>query len=325
MPAISPLTLPPSPSNETAGDPLRVLLVEDNLADARLLTNLVAEHGLPLQLALACTLRQALAHAHGESCDAVLLDLALPDSAGLNTVHELALAFPRVPIVVLTGLDDEALAVQALRCGAQEYLVKGRHDVQAIERAIRHAMARKSYESVLGERANYDPLTGLVNRALLRDRLDHALARASRARTLLAVMFLDLDGFKPINDRLGHDAGDEVLKVFGGLLSRIARRAETVARLGGDEFVIVLEDVDDPSDALAVAQRILRGLEEKPLPIRPKDVQVSCSIGISIFPADGADAPTLLRHADIAMYAAKKRGPNNVEVCGSPGTVPRQT
>lgn len=315
MPATKAIALSAPPSSEAAGRPLRVLLVEDNLADARLLTTLISERGLPIQVALAGTLRQALAHTRDGSCDAVLLDLSLPDSAGLNTVHELALAFPRVPIVVLTGLDDEALAVQALRCGAQEYLVKGHHDVQAIERAIRHALARKSYESVLAERANYDPLTGLVNRALLRDRLDHALARASRARTLLAVLFLDLDGFKAINDRLGHDVGDETLKVFAGLLCRIARKAETVARLAGDEFVIVLEDVDDAAAALVVAQRILLALEN-PLTIRGNNIQIQCSIGMSVFPADGADAATLLRNADMAMYMAKERGPNNVAVSG---------
>jgi len=294
-----------------AGKALHVLLVEGSAGDPQPLRRLMAQCAPGIESTSVRSLSEALAHARGAKCDAMLLDVPLPDAASLDMVTTLCLAFPALPLILVTGHDDEDLALQAMRCGAQDCVVRGRSDASMIGRAIRHAVARKAYAAVLTERANFDPLTGLANRALMRDRLDHALARASRARRRAAVMFIDLDGFKAINDALGHDGGDEVLKAFAGLLSRTARKAETVARFGGDEFVVVLEEIGEIVEATAVASRILQALEA-PLALPGTMASVSCSIGIAVYPDDGGDAATLLHQADTAMFAAKKCGPNNV-------------
>jgi diguanylate cyclase (GGDEF)-like protein len=293
---------------------VRVLLVEDNLGDAELLRRSLAEISNPrFELTQAPDLSTALGHARGASCDAVLLDLSLPDSRGVEAVRALALALPRIPILVLTGMNHDCVAMEALRRGAQDYLVKGTYDGLAMSRSIRYAIERKAFEAALVERANFDSLTGLVNRALFRDRLDHALTRASRARTRIALMFVDLDGFKAINDTLGHEIGDEVLKCAAGLLGRVARKDDTVARLGGDEFTVILEQIDDTSDALVVAKRILRAFGA-PLVVSAREVRVTCSIGVAVFPDSAADAESLLRHADAAMFRAKHSGRNQVQL-----------
>ncbi len=302
------------PASNLSFNLVRVLLVEDNPGDVELVRRSLAEISHPrFELKQAPDLSSALGHARGTSCDAVLLDLSLPDSRGVETVRALALALPRVPILVLTGMNHDCVAMEALRCGAQDYLVKGACDAPAIIRSIRYAIARKAFEAALVERANFDSLTGLVNRALFRDRLDHALTRAARARTRLALLFVDLDDFKAINDALGHETGDEVLKRAAGLLGRVARKDDTVARLGGDEFTVILEQIDDTADALVAAERILRAFGA-PLVAWTREVRLTCSIGVAVFPDTAADAESLLRHADAAMFRAKQSGRNQVRL-----------
>ncbi|MQP65153.1 EAL domain-containing protein [Niveispirillum sp. SYP-B3756] len=159
----------------------------------------------------------------------------------------------------------------------------------------------------LRQLATRDPLTGLPNRALLQERLDHALSRARRGAGGIAVLFLDLDRFKTINDSLGHEAGDKLLRAAAQRLSHMLRGSDTVGRLGGDEFLVIVEEVREPKEAIQVADRILMAIA-KPLEIDSEQLQISASIGIGIWPGDGEDAACLLRSADIAMYAAKAAG-----------------
>jgi diguanylate cyclase (GGDEF)-like protein len=297
--------------------PVHVLLVEDNAADVGLVRRLLASRTDPcFDLAVARNLSEALAHAHGDRCDVILLDLSLPDSRGVDGLQQLALALPRTPIVVLTGLDHEQVAVQALRHGAQDYLVKGNHDPSLLSRSICYAIERKAFEGILAERAHFDSLTGLVNRALFHDRLSHALAQAGRARKRLALMFIDVDRFKEVNDTHGHETGDSVLKAVADLLRGIARKSETVARLGGDEFTVIFEQVESSSDVAAIAQRVLRAFES-PLAIGEAKIRVTCSLGVALFPDTASDAESLLRQADAAMFDAKKSGRNTVQVFGA--------
>jgi diguanylate cyclase (GGDEF)-like protein/PAS domain S-box-containing protein len=155
--------------------------------------------------------------------------------------------------------------------------------------------------------AFHDPLTGLPNRALLLDRLEHALVFAQRESEQLGVMFIDLDRFKHINDTLGHDIGDGLLQEVARRLSHCLRQSDTVARMGGDEFVILLEHVDEPEIYAGLAKKIIASLCA-PMTIGDHTLQVGASIGIACFPEDGADAVTLMKHADAAMYAAKAGG-----------------
>lgn len=166
---------------------------------------------------------------------------------------------------------------------------------------------RKRSEERLNHLANHDALTGLPNRALFQERLGRALIRAERNRLVFALLFLDLDQFKQINDNLGHLAGDHLLKEVASRLSGTVRRQDTVARLGGDEFVLIIEDISDFRDAATVARKVLARFAE-PFVLSDQPTRVSTSIGISLYPGDGNDVQTLLGQADEAMYCAKKQG-----------------
>lgn len=286
--------------------------MEDNPGDARLVRIALSDRSDPrFEVTHAETLAAALPIALRGGCDAALLDLSLPDSAGFAGLRDLALAVPQTPILILSGLDDEATAVQAMRHGAQDYLVKG--PSPGLARVIRMAIERKAFESGLAERANFDQLTGLVNRTLFRDRLAHALARARRRGERVALLFIDLDGFKPINDTLGHAAGDEVLRLAAGRFRAAVRESETVARIGGDEFTILVETLPEPLAALSVAERMVAALHA-PLRVLDRDVRVTASIGIAVFPDHAEEPEALLRHADTAMFWAKKAGRNNARI-----------
>ena len=171
---------------------------------------------------------------------------------------------------------------------------------------------RKEAEARIRHQASYDALTGLPNRDLFLDRANHALRTAGREGTELALLFIDLDRFKEVNDTLGHLLGDELLKQVAERLQGCMREVDTVSRFGGDEFVILLEDVGSAENSATVASKVLQAVE-KPLLIGGNEVQVGASIGITHYPEDAGDAVTLLRNADMAMYRAKEAGRNNYQ------------
>ncbi|MBL8991923.1 MAG: sensor domain-containing diguanylate cyclase, partial [Spirochaetia bacterium] len=171
---------------------------------------------------------------------------------------------------------------------------------------------RKAAEEKIKHMAQYDTLTELPNRALFSDRLRQALAAAARNQTKVALMYIDLDKFKPINDQHGHDVGDLVLKEAALRMTRMARKSDTVARIGGDEFVIMLPDNTDKDRALIVAEKIRQALRE-PIFIQNLNLNISASIGIAVFPEHGSSELELSKHADQAMYRAKKTGRDRIE------------
>jgi diguanylate cyclase (GGDEF)-like protein len=160
--------------------------------------------------------------------------------------------------------------------------------------------------------ALYDQLTGLPNRFLLEDRLTQAMVRADRAQNNFAVMFVDLDGFKAVNDTYGHRVGDDLLRAVGHCLTKCIRKEDTVARSGGDEFIVVLGSLGDPRDAAIIGAKIVHELS-KPVHVEQHEVGISCSVGISVYPEDGSDVNTLMVNADVAMYHAKRTGRNNFQ------------
>jgi diguanylate cyclase (GGDEF)-like protein/PAS domain S-box-containing protein len=185
--------------------------------------------------------------------------------------------------------------------------------VEGIVLTLRDVTDRKGLEEELKHQAFHDALSGLANRALFRDRLEHGLARAARSLTSLAVLFLDLDDFKWVNDSLGHAAGDELLVAVAQRLTAALRSSDTGARFGGDEFAILLEETDDPEDACRLAERVLHDLKP-PFLIKDRSVTVHASIGIAYSQVGAEDPAEILQAADVAMYAAKARGKNCYEL-----------
>jgi diguanylate cyclase (GGDEF)-like protein/PAS domain S-box-containing protein len=420
--------------------PIKVLLlVEDNQGDARSLREMLNQRHLTgTEVSHVTTMSDAESHLGSHVVDIIVLDLGLPDAQGLEAIRRTHTAAPRIPLVVLTGLDDESLAAQALQEGAQDYLLKGQIDSRGLLRSLRYAIERKLMEEALfaeKERAQvtlncigdavvctdisgditflnpvaetmtgwslseavgrpmtevfrtlnststeptvttadravlqirsvhlppscilirrdgleipiedsiaaihdrqgqaigavivfrdvsvahamaqqithsaeHDFLTGLPNRMLLNDRISQAIASGRRHAKQVAVLFLDLDGFKHINDSLGHPIGDKLLQSIAKRLVSCVRATDTVSRQGGDEFVVLLPDLEQPEDAAVMAARMLRDVAE-PHSVELHELHVTTSIGVSVFPDDGTNAETLIKNADTAMYQAKENG-----------------
>jgi len=288
------------------------LLIEDNPGDARLLKELLAEEpAAPFRLICVDRLQRGLELLSTEKVDILLLDLSLPDSHGLETFAKAYAHAPKVPIIVLTGNDDHALALLAVKAGAQDFLFKGKLDRELLIRSMQYSIERKRYQEQLEHQANYDVLTGLPNRNLLQDRLKRAVFAQRDARPI-AVVFIDLDHFKFINDSLGHTQGDKLLAIIAERLASIVREGDTVARLGGDEFVLVLNDQNKEDVIFRAMQRVLNKVSE-PMTIDGQELYITCSAGVSLYPADAPDVETLLKNADVAMYRAKEHGRNNFQ------------
>ena len=284
----------------------RVLLVEDSPVQARVVAaQLEQGWGTPNTTEVAGSLAAAIDALERQPFNCVLLDLGLPDADGLEAVKRVRTTAPGVAIVVLSGQQDETLALMAVREGAQDYLVKGRVDHNHIVRAISYAIERKQQEAVLVHQALYDGLTGLANRAQLLSRIEIAISRNHRHDESSAVIFLDLDGFKPVNDQYGHATGDRVLIEVARRLERIAsRRSDLVARLGGDEFVILCEDTTANGAERIVAQ--IRSAVTKPIEISAGSaLTIGMSVGVAIAYTAAVTPPDLLRDADAAMYTDK--------------------
>jgi diguanylate cyclase (GGDEF)-like protein/PAS domain S-box-containing protein len=412
--------------------PFKVLLVEDNPGDVRLLVHALENvQDTTFHVRTADRIATAVELLASDSFDLVLLDLSLPDCRGLANLDHVLTCRADVPVVVITGLDDETLALEALRRGAQDYVVKDTIDRTMLARTVRYATERSyaaatvraadakfklmfeespvgfvfgkldgdilqanrafltlaGYEenqltalnlwalvhrpgqpehhlqapperrggpvemelvhangdsvpvsvtwAVVDERAGgervwltfddltqhkiieqqlrqlsmYDALTGLANRNLFNASLTKAMARAARSGRVLALLMLDLDRFKGVNDTLGHEAGDIVLRGVAERLTRELRTADQIARIGGDEFAVTLEDVHRLPDVALVARRIIAALA-RPFEFKGQEIYCGVSVGIAGWPEHAGDAPALRRAADLAMYESKKGGGN---------------
>lgn len=287
---------------------IKILLVEDNDVDAHLTQDILAEWSIEqFGITHVTRLSEAFSHLGRERFDAVLLDLSLPDGYGLPTLRQVQAANPTIPIIVLSGVSDQTLALQAVQNGAQDYLVKGQGQPELLARSIRYAIERKRAEERLTYLAQYDQLTGLVNRTLFRDRMVQAMARSKRLQQPLGLMLLDLDRFKSVNDTMGHDVGDQLLRAVADRLQDCVREVDTVARMGGDEFTIILEGLSCEGDITIVARRITESIAE-PFDLKEHQASIGVSIGITVYPSDDHEIDELLKHADAAMYRAKQQG-----------------
>jgi len=416
---------------------LSVLEIEDSIDDASLIRAMLNRVRDPaFTVVHAQSVGEGLQRLREQVFDVVLLDLGLPDSKGIDAVQRVRQACPDVPLIVLTGVDDEEVALKTLQMDVQDYLVKGQIDSNLLVRSIRYARERKraiealrasesrfrrlSESGVIGiayfdtngrisdandtllsmigysrkelakgivrwnrllppkwlpymlkvaeefkatgriapyeteylsrdgsrlwglfgaariegaadgiafvvditrrkkleeesrHMANHDTLTGLPNRRLFLEFIRIKLEEAHRNRKKMGLLFLDLDRFKGVNDTLGHEAGDELLKTVAERLKSAVRKVDAVSRIGGDEFSIILAGIESPKDITEIVRKILLAFGEQCV-IAGRELHITTSMGISVYPDDSDDINTLFRYADIALYRAKNRGGNTFE------------
>jgi len=248
----------------------------------------------------------------------ILLDLQMPEMDGFQVLDELKQveAGDYVPVLVITAQPMHKL--RALRDGAKDFISKPFDPRELLIRIhnmlevrLLHEAAR-DHGKTLESLALTDPLTGLANRRLLVDRLSMGMVQARRERYQMALLYLDLDGFKDVNNTMGHAAGDELLKMVAVRLQSTVREQDTVARLGGDEFVIVLGQAG-ADEAAQVAEKVIESVS-RPFAIEGQPARVTVSVGIGLYPEHGDDAEALMKNADLALYEAKRSGKNAFRV-----------
>ena len=289
-----------------ASDPCKALLIEDDPIYARVLRKRLAQDATPA-FHVQCTdrLQSGLDWFAREGADIVLLDLHLPDSQGLETLIKAHTQAPGVPIVVLSGTDDDAMALEAVRRGAQDYLVKGQVDARVLGRVLRYAMERHRTQESLRGLALVDDLTGLYNRRGFLTLAAHHMTLARRTQRGSVLVCADLDGLKQINDTFGHQEGDQALIATAAMLRKTFRASDILARIGGDEFTVLAVQANEDSTNVLMAR-----LDDH---LRRHNAQASCryplsfSLGMAYIDHDAAASiETFLIKADAALYEQKR-------------------
>ena len=296
-----------SGQESTADGAPRILLVEDDEDDFILARDLLREiFRSRLQLDWLGDWDEALAAIAEGQHDVYIVDYRLGARNGVDLVREATSLGSRAPFILLTGQGNRSIDLEAMRVGATDYLVKDEITAPLLDRSIRYAIERHRAERRLVELAQIDQLTGVANRYLFRDFLDRQIARAERHGGAVALLLIDLDRFKAINDTYGHGAGDAVLQAVAERLQRSIRQSDLVARLGGDEFTVVMGDITAQPFLQGTVDRILAVLAE-PISCDGIAMDVGASIGVAIYPDDARTVDALIASADLAMYTAKRQ------------------
>lgn len=297
--------------------PLNLLLIDDDELDRMAVVRALRQGSVACDVVQAATAAAGLQLAKERHFDAILLDYRLPDQDGLDVLRLLRQERPEgAAVVMLSRVEDEAVAERCLEAGAQDFLLKDEVNSRRLARAVGQARQRHAIESALRSSreqlrllAENDPLTGLANRRGFEAFLEAAIARVRRGDDRLAVLLLDLDDFKSINDTLGHDAGDVLLKEIARRLNTVVRHGDLLCRLGGDEFAVLMTDFDEDQQAMLLADRIVAMLQN-PVLLGTSEHVVTTSIGIAVLGTCAENAVDLLKFADVAMYQAKHGGRN---------------
>ena len=295
-----------------------LLLVDDFALNLEVLAASLAER---YDLQFATSGPQALALVRQQAPDLILLDVMMPGMDGYQVLEVLQgdPATRSIPVIFVTALSDSVSETQALAAGAVDFIHKPinpavvRARVQLQLELSQRLIEREQALQQMAFQAYHDSLTGLPNRALFQDRLRQGLALARRKQSQLALLFLDLDRFKPVNDCHGHAAGDALLQQAARRMSASVRESDTVARLGGDEFVLLLHGIEHAAAACLVAEKVRLALNQ-PFVVAGRLLSISATIGLALHPEHGSDALELLCHADSAMYQAKASGRNQVQL-----------
>ncbi len=281
----------------------RVLVVDDDRSTRSALRYALELNGFGVDESTSGD--EAIERLQSEQTDLVVLDAVMPGTDGFSTCTRIKDMDDtrETPVLMITSLDDRESIERAFAAGATDYITKPLH-LNVVVQRIRRTIEASRAEQHVRHLAYTDTLTGLPNRTRFQEQLQRQLALADAEQQLMAVMFLDLNRFKYVNDTLGHEIGDQLLKAVGRRLVHSVRSGDCVARLGGDEFTVVLENLSATTVAGSVAQKVAADLS-RPYVIEGHDIFVTPSIGIALYPRDGQDLSTLLRHADTAMYRAK--------------------
>lgn len=295
------------------GQSLCILAVEDDDVDHLVLQRALKGGSINATLERVSTLEQASAAIGNTNFDCVLLDYHLPDGSGLDFLEGPGWVDRKCDpaVIMLTGVNDIEVAVAAMKLGAQDFLSKADVTSERLNSIISKALDRvnlhrevKDARKKVEELAFSDTLTGLPNRNVFEDRLEQLICSAKRGADNFMIGVLDLNDFKAINDNLGHQAGDIVLRTVACRMISTMRDSDTVARFGGDEFVMLLPQAVPSLDAEVIAARILSTVAN-PIVVAGEEIFIGISIGLSAYPDHGRSAETLIRHADDAMYQAK--------------------
>mgnify|MGYP001582203557 FL=1 len=295
-----------------------ILIVDDQEANVQLLEQLLREAGYQritstMDPHAVCALHRA------NHYDLILLDLQMPGMDGFQVMEGLKEIETDgyLPVLVVTAQPSHKL--RALAAGAKDFISKPFDLMEAKTRIHNMLEVRllykqlEDYSRALESLAMHDALTGLPNRRLLMDRLFLAIAHAHRNKSTMAVMYLDLDGFKEINDTLGHDAGDTLLKMVADRLVAAVRQEDTVARMGGDEFVIGLWELSHADGVAKLVSKVIQAVSQ-PYTIQGREVSMTASVGVGIYPMHGEAVETLMKSADLALYEAKRTGKNDFRI-----------
>ena len=285
---------------------IRLLLVEDNTAEEVIVRRLLSDSSSSVDLTTVARIRDCLRLIDDKLVDMIILDLTLPDSKGLEGLHQLRAHAPEIPIIILTGSSDIRMAEQAVRSGAQDYLVKGQLEGNLLLHAIQFAHLRQAFRIELAELSLRDPLTGLYNRRGFDLLANQSLSLAKRNSRDSVLMLADMDDLKDINDTLGHTQGDLALQAVARAFTTALRDSDIIARLGGDEFVALAVEAHPPGiNSLLMRLRKQLDLENVTL-----DISLPLSLSIGVAPFDPQAAPSLnelIVAADRDMYSKKQR------------------
>lgn len=289
------------------GSHIRMLLVEDRQHDADFIRMMLKRSSeIIVSIDHVTTLHDAFEKSRAEQYDIILLDLGLPDSSGIDSVTRLRSCSPDTPVVVLTGDDRTATALQAIDSGAQDYLPKQHVVGQLLTRIMHHSIARHNQLVRAQSEALVDGLTGLANRRACEQELERRRCEFTRHQHPLSFAVVDIDHFKSVNDSWGHEVGDQVIRAVADTLAAHVRKSDVVARYGGEEFAIIL-----PMTRLPGAQTVIRRCHQavSELQVGTNQLEITVSIGVAEI-RDGDDFRSLFERADQALYRAKRGGRN---------------
>lgn len=290
---------------------MEVLIVEDDEDDYILLKELLEEaFGAIGKIDWAEDFSSARLLIKQSDYQMYFIDNRLGAELGLDLILSIKQKYEIAPpIIMLSGVDDRRTDIKAMNYGADDYLIKSQLSPLLLERTVRYILNHKIFEEKLNRLAHYDALTGLYNRSIFNELMSAAIEESKRTEKAFALVTIDLDDFKYVNDNYGHPAGDLLLTKVARRLKHSVRSADIVARLGGDEFSLLIKNVENNFNLVKIIETIMR-VFDTPIQVRGKELTVSISAGIAIYPHDAIDSRELIEHSDRAMYQAKDKGKN---------------